>query len=483
VIGAAALFAATVLSIETVAATHALAAFADLSRLGRRSMRLLLNRRASEWAKERALRLMSVRLMASSMKAGVRLVAVASPFALLLLLDQVHPFGARAALTSWSTRAGLLILSVGYALVRRATRDQGGGGGGEKGTGERLLERLALGNSAVLDLSFDIERWRYGPAARRITIRSPVFVVGLARAGTTILVERLHASGHFASLSYRDLPFPLAPNSWAAATRPARRHLAACERGHGDGLLHHLDSPEAIEEVFWRHHEGASYCLPEGLTPAPVSDRSRERFRDYVRLVLLRDGGARYLSKNNANLLRLPALVEACPDAILVHPFRDPLQQALSLLNQHRRACALAHEDPYRARFMTWLGHHEFGRDRRRLMAKDGPSPADDPDALEYWLKTWIASYGLLLRAPESLAGRQLFVDYDALCAEPRRFATTLGKLLALEDTPDLAPMRAPPIRTIDRPDPQLLSQARQIHAALQVRHAECFQITRRNVA
>lgn len=61
-----------------------------------------------------------------------------------------------------------------------------------------------------------------------------------------------------------------------------------------------------------------------------------------MRLVLLRHGGARYLSKNNNNILRLEALATSFPDALLIHPFRDPLQQALSLLSQHRRAARLA---------------------------------------------------------------------------------------------------------------------------------------------
>ena len=42
-----------------------------------------------------------------------------------------------------------------------------------------------------------------------------VFITGLARAGTTILLNALYKSNLFASLSYSDMPFVLAPNLWS----------------------------------------------------------------------------------------------------------------------------------------------------------------------------------------------------------------------------------------------------------------------------
>lgn len=80
---------------------------------------------------------------------------------------------------------------------------------------DRALHRLALGSPAVAEIAFGLDRIvsRAGPGdpeARH------VFVCGLARAGTTALTRRLHASGAFASLTYRDMPFVLAPNLWRA---------------------------------------------------------------------------------------------------------------------------------------------------------------------------------------------------------------------------------------------------------------------------
>jgi hypothetical protein len=242
---------------------------------------------------------------------------------------------------------------------------------------DRLLHRIALGFAPVLEASFDIERARYRKAIADMQVEAPVFVCGLARAGTSILTRLIEGSGAFASLTYRDLPFPLAPNSWRRLSAGFNRRVETRERGHGDGLTHDLDSPEAIEEVFWRAQEGERYITPEGLRPEPPAQATIAAFRDYARLVLLGSPGKRYLSKNNNNVLRLPALAEAFPDAVLLHPFRDPVQQAESLRAQHLRAIALAAGDGFRRSFMGWLGHHEFGADQRPFLFAGAPSRED----------------------------------------------------------------------------------------------------------
>ncbi len=332
---------------------------------------------------------------------------------------------------------------------------------------DRLLHRIALGSPALLEATFDIERATHRGKIAAVPTRRPVFIAGLARAGTSILTRLLHQGGGFAAPSYRDLPFPLAPNSWARLG--GKRHVEASERGHGDGLTHDLDSPEAIEEVFWRALEGKRYLRRDGLAPAAPDPETLAAFRDYVRLVLLRHGGARYLSKNNNNILRLEALATSFPDALLIHPFRDPLQQALSLLSQHRRAARLAGEDPFRRRFMTWLGHHEFGADHRPFLFDGAPGRDEDPTGVGYWLKLWDSVHRALLSAPARVRERQFFVDYDALCASPRRYAPRLAVLVE-------APIASAALRAAEprhaEADPALLARVAETHAALRA----CFR-------
>ncbi|CAN5659776.1 sulfotransferase [soil metagenome] len=318
-------------------------------------------------------------------------------------------------------------------------------------------------------MSFDIERKFHATAAVALTSKRPVFVTGLARAGTTVLMRMLHHGGNFASLTYRDMPFPLAPNSWAHLGKRWNRSIATRERGHGDGLTHDLDTPEAIEEVFWRAFEGDRYIEKAGLVPSSPDQETLEDFQLFVRLVQLRYGRARYLSKNNNNVLRLPGLVSAFPDAVLIHPFREPLQQAASLLNQHRRACVTQANDPFRRKFMTWLGHREFGLDQRPFMFADAPPGGGDRQSINYWLQTWISVYRSLLRQPDPVSARQLFVDFDLLCAGDSQMPAILAKSVDA-DIPPMDILAPPPLHRAEGIDRELLAAAQALHTDLRAR-------------
>lgn len=336
---------------------------------------------------------------------------------------------------------------------------------------DRLLHRLALGSRAALDLSFDLERARFGRAAAALTLRPPVFVAGLARAGTTVLMQRLEAADHFASLRYADMPFPLAPNTWAGLVARHRRRLARTPRGHGDGLEHDLDTAEAIEEVFWRLHCGPDYHTDRGLCAHQPDAATLAAFGQMMALVCLARGQGRYLSKNNASVLRVDALA-TLPGAVLVHPFRDPLQQAASLLAQHRRACALAAGDRFRADYMRWLGHHEFGVHQRPFCLPTGAPVAGDPDTLVFWLRTWCGVYRHLLEQPATVAARQCFVDYDRLAQGDAAPRAALARRLGLARGIAAQGLRLPPPHALAQGPVPLAdrNEAEAIHARLKAR-------------
>lgn len=282
---------------------------------------------------------------------------------------------------------------------------------------DRLLHRVALGSPRIAEVFHEVERNRYlkdSPEDQG----GHVFVTGLARAGTTILLRELYVTGQFGSLLYADMPFVLAPNFWASVSRRSRKPFAPIERAHGDGIAINLDSPEAFDEVFWRVFQGKSYICPDGLLPHSPGTQAIARYRDYIRLVLRRSGKRRYLSKDNNNILRLAALAEAMPDCTFLLVIREPLAHAGSLLRQHRRSARSS--DPFERDYLRWLAHHEFGADHRPFRFPG--SPEGNPDRLDYWLATWIACYRALEPAADDHPNI-LVVPYERLCADPKTWA------------------------------------------------------------
>jgi len=325
---------------------------------------------------------------------------------------------------------------------------------------DRVLHRIALGSPVIAEMLHDIERAMFLKSAPVADSR-PVFVTGLARAGTTILMREIHATGAFASLSYADMPFVLAPNLWGRIARQgagARR-----ERAHGDGIAVDHDSPEALDEVFWRITAGRDYIRPDGLWPHVPDAEALAAYADLMRLVCRRRGLPRYLSKNNNLVLRLPTLARALPGAVFLLVLRDPLAHAASLLAQHRRFLGA---DRFTRDYMTWLGHHEFGATHRPFRFAPAP-PQGDPATIDYWLGLWLSVH----RALEPMAagaGNLVFVPHEALARDPAVWPAVAARIGIIAGP--RAEIRDRPPAPAPTADPALAEAAAQVHARLAAR-------------
>lgn len=327
---------------------------------------------------------------------------------------------------------------------------------------DKLLHRVAL-HPLVRDISFDFEQMYAGKYLPDATQGHHVFVCGLARAGTTVLMRELHATGQFGSLTYRDMPFILAPNLWRKLWQRGAKAHESQTRAHGDGLDHGFDSPEALEEVFWRHHAEDTYLHADHLTPMSADDETIDALRSYVALILKATNTTRYLSKNNNSILRLGSLAQAFPHATILVPFRDPLQHANSLLNQHQRFLEIHRDDAFALQYMTWLGHHEFGAGHRPFRFSEEPLPAD-PLSLDYWLILWCQTYGYLL---EHLPATARFVGYEALCTDTERVWNALAELLELRDSSAPTSLHLAKKDDLPEVDPGTKQKAFQLYAQL----------------
>jgi hypothetical protein len=224
------------------------------------------------------------------------------------------------------------------------------------------------------------------------------------------------------------MPFPLAPNLWKRASARWRRQEQAQVRAHGDGIRVNADSPEALEEVFWRIQSGADYIGRDGLSPYQPDEEVLALFQHYVAAILASSetGQARYLSKNNNNVLRLPALRDSFPAAQFIIPFRHPATQAMSLWRQHRHFCALQKRAPFIRSYMDWLVHHEFGLGHRPFQMGGVASPDLSPEMPDYWLDVWIRVHGALAG---QIHERSLFVCYEELCTDPAVWSHLVERL------------------------------------------------------
>ena len=198
------------------------------------------------------------------------------------------------------------------------------------------------------------------PAMRRIEIKSPVFVVGHARSGTT-LVHRLMSKdeGRFSSFNLYELYFP------SLLQKKLIRATARCDARLLGGVIHKrvrawedshyastrdmhkmgLTEPEEDDIVFY-------YSCASGfwMTKMPwmgeidfyrIDERSpaeRKRLMDFykecVKRQLYLNGRDRFhLSKNPVFAGRVETLIEAFPDARIVVPIRNPNETIPSLLS------------------------------------------------------------------------------------------------------------------------------------------------------
>ena len=264
-----------------------------------------------------------------------------------------------------------------------------------------------------------------------IRIDRPIYVAGLARSGSTILLELLSSHPDCATHRYRDYPPIYTPLFWNRAfAQIYKSDTPAVERAHKDRILVTPDSPEAMEEVLWmrffanRHDADTSQVLD-----AATSNPAFEKFyTDHIRKILLVRNGRRYLAKGNYNISRLAYLQKLFPDARFLVPVREPRGHVASLLKQHRLFCQQETEDARVLRHMQRVGHYEFGLDRRTLNLGD---PVRARSVVELWkagddvrglARHWATVYGFVLDQLErdpALAGHVRIVRYEDACSRP----------------------------------------------------------------
>lgn len=298
---------------------------------------------------------------------------------------------------------------------------------------DKLLHYVFLGNSNIARFLFRIERNKNKKNLRSIRHSQNVYVSGLARAGTTVLMQYLAQMPRFECLSYKNLPFLFLPKTWIKLTSNKKGQKK--ERFHKDGIMHSVETNEALEEPFWRNYIGADYIKRESLVSHSMNQDIYLKYHSFRKLVA---GEKIYLAKNNNHLLRAQSLHQLDSkngiDTQTIIPFREPYSQAQSLLNQHQLLSRFS-EDEFVYDYMALLVHHDFGKFHKVPVFDNNTYQSQLPEnknSIEYWLEIWYLFYSKALTL-FSEDEKFHFFCYEKFCENP---GESISIILSTLDVP-----------------------------------------------
>ena len=256
---------------------------------------------------------------------------------------------------------------------------------------QKFLHDLVLSKKFINKSLFEIEKIIY---LKNIEIKnqSHIFITGLPRSGTTSLLNFIFSSNKYASLTYKNIPFILSPHFSKLFNR---RNIPKKERLHADGITFDINSPEALDEIFFNNDE----------------EFIKSELVNYIQLILLSEKKDKYLSKNNLNFKRIDLINSILPNSVFLIPIREPLQHAYSLLNQHLHFSQLQQENDFIRRYMNYLGHNEFGLNHKPW---NNPINYQDLNKIDYWLEQWYLFYKNILKSYQAY-NNCFFIIYEEL--------------------------------------------------------------------
>ncbi|MFW9801828.1 MAG: sulfotransferase, partial [Candidatus Thorarchaeota archaeon] len=264
-------------------------------------------------------------------------------------------------------------------------------------------------------------------------IDRPIYVTGMARAGTTITLEMLSQHPSVATHRYLHMVLPYTPHFIQLAANVLPLMKSPVERLHKDRLLVTRDSPEAVEEILWQRFfssivdESQSNIL-DATTKHPEFERF---YKEHLRKLLFNQNATRYAAKNNYNVSRMEYLQKLFPDVRFIIVVRNPFDHIASLAKQDMILRALESADP---RLLDWtkiIGHREFGS--ARICINLGSTETvekiwklwNSPETYARgWAVYWNAVYSYVhdkLESNPKLADAALVFRYEDLCEFPER--------------------------------------------------------------
>ena len=145
---------------------------------------------------------------------------------------------------------------------------------------DKFLHNLVFRNEIINRSLFEIEKIMYSKK-KDINNQSHLFITGLPRSGTTSLLNFLFSSNEYASLTYKNMPFLLSPNLSKLFNK---KNIPLKERLHADGINFNINSPEALDEIFFKNDE--NFLVNELI--------------NYIELILISENKDKYLTQKDS---------------------------------------------------------------------------------------------------------------------------------------------------------------------------------------
>jgi len=274
---------------------------------------------------------------------------------------------------------------------------------------------------------------------QQIELKNPIYITGLARSGTTILLEMLSKHPKLGTHQYKHLVLPYLPYWFGLMLNKLKISTESFERFHQDRIIIDQDSPEAVEEIIWQkfftnlHNEKVSNILSPDLN----HPKFELFYQNHIQKLLMGQKANRYLAKNNYNITRLEYLLKLFPKARFLIMVRNPINQIASLIKQHNLFLKMEDKNPYMTDWLRLLGHHEFGVGLKCInignteqLCKIKELMRKKKTNVKAWAYYWDYLYNYianLLETSSKLRNATLVVRYTDLCENSDE---TINKIL-----------------------------------------------------
>jgi hypothetical protein len=132
----------------------------------------------------------------------------------------------------------------------------------------------------------------------------------------------------------------------------------------------------------------------------------------------------------------------AFPESRVIITYRNPLQHALSLLNQQKHFRKIQKNDRFALNYMNWIGHHEFGVNQKPFFLDNDAIFSQmleyRNENINYWLLNWLNYYSYVL---DNFSETCILFSHEEFCREPNIVMNRLMQQIDLQDyKPDLTP-------------------------------------------